>query len=262
MVKCYLFDPRRKHAQSVPQDKIRHCINVLKGRKHSIPFAYLLEDQTGSTSSNIFGPVPNGSLLSYQLKDHDKDKFAFSLNEQVTCAPEPLPDLETLPCPRLPNEAAPPLLFTNIASLNLVMQRVFEKIAVNLESARNIEANTVNQSDSPQWFSHRQMRLTASKFGLVLKRKALPNDKFLSSLFQQKDLSHVTAIKEGRDKEPLVARKYVKLMAKRKDRNVAVYASGLVVNPGFPFLGASPDRKSSGSEICLAIWINGNKSYV
>ena len=120
---------------------------------------------------------------------------------------------------------------------------MFEKIAVNLESARNTEANTVNQSDNPQWFSHRQMRLTASKFGLVLKRKALPNDKFLSSLFQQKDLSHVPVIKEGRDKEPLVARKYVKLMAKRKDRNVAVYASGLVVNPGFPFLGASPDRK-------------------
>ena len=36
---------------------------------------------------------------------------------------------------------------------------------------------------SDQWFEARKSRLTASNFGRVLKRKAMPSDKFLSSIF-------------------------------------------------------------------------------
>lgn len=45
------------------------------------------------------------------------------------------------------------------------------------------EVSTREQANSDQWFEARKSRLTASNFGRVLKRKAMPSDKFLSSIF-------------------------------------------------------------------------------
>ena len=101
-MKCYLFELRRQHAQSIPQVKVTQSTDVLKKRNPSIPFAYLLDDQAGSSTTNLFGTVLNGSLLSYQLRDHGKEKISFSLCGQVTDRNEPYPPLETLHYPRLP----------------------------------------------------------------------------------------------------------------------------------------------------------------
>ena len=77
---------------------------------------------------------------------------------------------------------------------------MFKKKTVNLDTARNIEANTINQSENPQWFSERQLRLTTSKFAVILKKIGIPNEKFLDNIFQPKDLSHVAAKKKAERK--------------------------------------------------------------
>ena len=51
----------------------------------------------------------------------------------------------------------------------------------------------------------RSMRLTASIFGKVVKRKRPPTEPFLRDIFVPKDLSKVSSIRHGRQQE-LIAR--------------------------------------------------------
>ena len=161
-VKCYLFDPRRKEAKVIPEEKIVNTLEVLKKRKQSIPFAYILEDQSGATHNSMFGTVLKGALLSYQLKDHEKEHFSFTIKGNLSSVAEPLLPMETFHYPRLPVELGPPL-FTNVTVFNNLIQNVLERTKINLGIAREIESKTVTQSNNPYWFEQRKLRLTASR---------------------------------------------------------------------------------------------------
>lgn len=98
-----------------------------------------------------------------------------------------------------------------------------------------IEAATRDQADSPVWIEERKNRLTASTFGLILKRRKI-TEKFIQSLMNPKSFSSAPTC-YGKNHEKKAVAQYIKKTGNH------VHECGLVVNGKFPFLGASPDGK-------------------
>lgn len=82
--------------------------------------------------------------------------------------------------------------------------------------------------------------MTSSKFGVVLNRKEW-TAKGLQNLVAARDLSKVAAINYGIKTEPLAAQRYEDAL-RRLGHAPILSTCGLLVNPAFPWLGASPDR--------------------
>ena len=113
---------------------------------------------------------------------------------------------------------------------------------MTLQESWNIEQSTRKQSESPQWMEERKKRITSSNFHLVAKRKKEVTPAFLNALFNPKPFTSVyTSYGTSTEKE-------AKTVYLAKHPNLHLHDCGLVVNPNFPFLGASPDAKVCVSE--------------
>lgn len=112
-----------------------------------------------------------------------------------------------------------------------------------LSEAQRLEVcrSTSQQSQSALWYSERVCRLTASNFGLVCKRRPGYMSSLVKHLLYVEPPVTVSAIRLGRQKEPVIVEKYVATMQK-EETLVAVYETGLHVHPTAGFLAASPDR--------------------
>ncbi len=103
-----------------------------------------------------------------------------------------------------------------------------------------ISKNTRGQSKNPTWMKERKVRITASRFKDIVTRKkedpsALINNLTSSKQFKSKDTDF------GRAAEPTALVMYKRDLEKIYGVNVEIQDLGLVVNPQFPHLGASPD---------------------
>ena len=111
-----------------------------------------------------------------------------------------------------------------------------EGTKVSEKEAMEIEVQTRGQAGSRRWKSEREWRLTASKFGEIIKvtdRRDM--EKFCESLYNQPDLSRVPAVRHGCTYESVALKKFTEITEKK------LVKSGLCIHPDFPFLGASPD---------------------
>lgn len=72
-----------------------------------------------------------------------------------------------------------------------------------------IEVSTQEQANSDQWSEARKSRLTASNFGRVLKRKAMPSDKFFSSIFCGNKSLSAPSLGYGKRNEKKAKAKYL-----------------------------------------------------
>lgn len=99
-----------------------------------------------------------------------------------------------------------------------------------------IEKLTRNQSDSAHWFEERRIRLTASEFGFICKRKNSTSCKFRvhKMLYHISNNSLADALVHGKDMEPY-ARAYFEEKTK-----LSVKPCGLFIDHDYPFLAASP----------------------
>ena len=150
-------------------------------------------------------------------------------------------DAKILPFPDIPLDNSNNS-FTLPVNLDQPQSDVLNKITIDLLESPQIQKLTVRQSLEPEWMVQRSMRLTASNFGKVVKRKRPPTEPFLRDIFVPKDLSKVSSIRHGRQQE-LIARSFYSRKMQKKCKQFIVYDAGLVVNPSFPYLGASPDGK-------------------
>ncbi|XP_077497958.1 uncharacterized protein LOC144108650 [Amblyomma americanum] len=128
----------------------------------------------------------------------------------------------------------------------------FQGLQVSSQEAIDLEKNTRQQSGSEMWKRARVHRLTASSFGVMVKRPTW-TEKGLQNLTADKDLSRVRAVQYGLTNEQPAVQRYVAVM-KARGHDVEAFRSGLVVDPSFsvlerhpplqqcPWLGASPDR--------------------
>ena len=106
---------------------------------------------------------------------------------------------------------------------------------ITQEQCTAIEEKTRSQSKSVSWSEERKNRLTASLFGNIIKRKSVTQT-FLRSLNCPKCFSSVPT-SYGKNNERNAIEMYIKKTGHH------VHDCGLVVNPKFPFLGATPDGK-------------------
>ena len=132
------------------------------------------------------------------------------------------------------------------------MQDVYKHLNVVYGNVyvNDLEASTRLQSESQEWFTARRNRLTASNFGLVMKRKAPVNEKFLCNLFSDGPIS-AAAIEHGNRNESRARDLYVR----QRSPSLHTHACGFVVNEQFMFLGASPDGKVCQDSQCGIIEI-------
>lgn len=100
----------------------------------------------------------------------------------------------------------------------------------------DIEQLTHGQQSNPLWYAVRTGRLTASKFGMVLKacrRKSYPPSLF-KSLLSQYDLSKVKSVQWGIDHEHNAADQYSATFGQLTEVGLFLHPSGA--------LAATPDR--------------------
>ncbi|MEW8544947.1 MAG: hypothetical protein AB2693_15585 [Candidatus Thiodiazotropha sp.] len=167
-VLCKLYDARAKAAKTVPQQTAVKDISLqLKSRNTSIPFAYLLDDVRYTETNTIFGNVPKGSILSYQLEDYNSTIYEFSTTNIL----DPITGQVVGDFPRLPTRISSPSLPLDSSIFTDNHNKILKMTQVeNLDKAYEIEEETIGQSNNQKWFEHRALRLTASKFGDILNR--------------------------------------------------------------------------------------------
>ncbi|GBO15123.1 hypothetical protein AVEN_120597-1, partial [Araneus ventricosus] len=117
-------------------------------------------------------------------------------------------------------------------------------VKIGLQEAQDIEKKTTKQQNDI-WKKQRKLRLTASNFFEVVHRK---NSLDILSLriLEDRNLDHIPAVKHGKRYE-----RKVKNFIEEKYSTYNFRDVGLVINPKFYYLGASPDgllhEKDKGS---------------
>ncbi|KAL1445324.1 hypothetical protein MTO96_029247 [Rhipicephalus appendiculatus] len=114
-----------------------------------------------------------------------------------------------------------------------------EALVMSVDEARKLEQTSRQQSQSATWRAARKDRLTASNFGVAVSRKKC-TEKGLQYLTTDRDLSRVRAIQYGVSSEAVAVQKYETTLRTIR-HNIQTFHCGLVVDPGCPWLGASPD---------------------
>ena len=182
--------------------------------------------------NTAFGPSPLGSLLSYQLE------------QPPVVAPPPPPS--PVPCQLPSSDRAPDRISRTIFPRlpftvpDVVPALVKAEEPMPLIEAQKVEQATKGQVGNSEWRRYHTFTLTASNFRKVAVAKGW-SDSLMVSLFASKDLSHVAAIRHGRENETVAVQAYCRKMAENGNQ-VEVAESGLVLHPRYKFLGASPDR--------------------
>ena len=119
---------------------------------------------------------------------------------------------------------------------------IFGNLNVTEEEAKFLESSTKAQSNSTIWHQYRKGRITASYFCDVSKYtwEKYPLS-LVKSIMQYYAVSeNVPALKWGKEHEDDARKEYILYMESRHT-HFEVKSSGLVINPSYPYLGASPD---------------------
>ena len=113
-------------------------------------------------------------------------------------------------------------------------------LKVTVDESYEIERNTRGQADCPEWFFHRRKRLTASNFGSVMNRRESIFPKAIVENIKTSNVNTRAPIscKWGKENEENALLKYYETRYNQVD--LCQYV-GFVVNPKWPWLGASPD---------------------
>ena len=109
-------------------------------------------------------------------------------------------------------------------------------IMLSREKPMEIEKNTRSQSNCSAWYQERAFRITASRFGEVISRKAPANDRFLHSLFSATKVL-TEAMKYGLDNETVVVKEFKELSCAQ----IKVFKRGLLIHSDIYWMGCSPD---------------------
>ena len=111
-----------------------------------------------------------------------------------------------------------------------------------------VEESTRNQSDSNLWYEQRQYRLTASKFGRIIKRmetitknnNETPHN-LLEHLIQNKSVD-TYATRHGIASEPHAKTAVLQILKQQGHKYFKASDSGTIIDEKYPFLSASPDQ--------------------
>lgn len=109
----------------------------------------------------------------------------------------------------------------------------WSNLNITQSDANELERSTRLQSFDPRWYTERSKRITASNFGLIMRRKKDINETFMKNTFQKKCSSSSTSY--GKANEIVAKQMYI------RNTGNHLHEVGLIVNPDLPLLGATPD---------------------
>jgi len=119
--------------------------------------------------------------------------------------------------------------------------RFLELISVDLKEAKVIEKKTRFQSKSPFWFKCRKHRATASMIRALISKKA--RTPAIKRFRAKRKFVQCASVNHGMKFEEKALLQFRKKFSENTKKAVESYSSvGLLVNPNFPFCGASPDQ--------------------
>ena len=118
---------------------------------------------------------------------------------------------------------------------------IMEKLFVNNEGCREIEKNTRKQNECEEWYKQRKCRLTSSLFGCVVKRRKTIYPKTIVNKITKPSQIKNASCQWGIENEQKALIKYHEYKNEINEHVALCSACGLVVNPMWPWLGASPD---------------------
>lgn len=237
-VKCILYEARNKITTK------RNSEMVLKEKLKKInPTMALAQINTSSTGSTEyvetrFGKSPRGSYASYQLSFTESN---FQVVCNINSVPRTVPNEEMIANQEFPQFP----LHNNMQvfdclSDNESEEKLLKHLCAEKDKLNEIEQKTKAQSRSDDWKQEKQFRITASNFGLVMKRKR-NHDSLADTLLNPKPFTS-RYTDHGNKYEPVALLQYEKFMYSTR-RPVKVFKSGLVICLELPILGASPDGK-------------------
>ena len=110
-------------------------------------------------------------------------------------------------------------------------------VATSWEEALELEQETRGQAATRLWFDERRKRLTSSNFSKIVKRKKAVTPARIKNVFEPAAFESVFTT-YGKNHEGPAKQQYLKQHPAHH-----IHDCGLVVNPQFSFLAASPDGK-------------------
>lgn len=120
--------------------------------------------------------------------------------------------------------------------LNAAKESFLQNLKQLTSDKRKILISTINQRDSSDWIELRKNMLTASNFGLVVKRRENTSKaKLVENILFQRNLNNIAAIAHGVENEHLA------LQQLAIQEKVTIEPCGLFVDHEYPFIGATPD---------------------
>ena len=151
----------------------------------------------------MFGNLPLGACLAYQLQDYGRPNTTFLTNYSGGTSPRDSPVPRCLEFPDIPHVDVVPFDFNEIGSLDLtnLIDFFIHHVLIDLKEAHALERRTVLQGESAEWLDQHNYRLPASNFGKVYFQVQRPSEAMLKNIFEAKDLTNVRAISHGKAKE-------------------------------------------------------------
>ena len=147
-------------------------------------------------------------------------------------------------CPDLPAPLTDLLSEKNLTISRSAVTDICERtvISISKEQAAAVEEATRSQARCSTWFVHRAGRITASKAYSVCHRDTTKKSvSLIKQVCYPETFTFKTAATEwGINQEPAAILKYISSLSSSHE-SVSVSEAGFVINPLFPFMGASPD---------------------
>ena len=119
---------------------------------------------------------------------------------------------------------------------------VYDSYAISVDQVSLVEENTREQASSRIWYQQRSGRVTASKLKSVIATDLSKPSRSLIKTICYPDLYSFksAACKYGVEHEDIARKEYAQRMSKMHT-DFAISATGLIIDPLYPFMGASPD---------------------
>ena len=197
-----MYDPRPPHMRSTTESCIQSLRDDLLSTGKDIALIHLLPFTASSARINTLPSLPPPPpVLRHKFSEH------------LTSQPQPVH-------------------YSIIGETGL---EFLQAITYTKEQRDIVEAATRQQNICKQWFEERQFRLTASKFGVIIKRQR-QHTSLVSQVLYASVSPSVSALQWGREHETDAVNAYKKTLSS----NMKVTKAGIFIDK-CGYLGASPD---------------------
>lgn len=234
-VKPLLYEARKVRQHSAEEE------NALKANfanlNSNVGFSHMFNGVVQSDmKETMYGQFRVGTTLAHQVSFTESN---FKAVADIDSVPRALLPSDNYQYPCFPHCSTSAQMATPTNLLHNE-QEFLKKLQLSDNDIIQLEKATREQASSTKWAEERKFRFTASKFYAATHR-VRNHDTFADNLINPKGVK-ARSLEHGRKYEPIALIAYEKFMHNR-NTSVQVLKCGLVVDKGFPILGATPDAR-------------------